>query len=336
MGEVLYLSETDDRAFPVVPGLDRFRAQVLGETGGGGGMTTRTRVMLSMLGLGLEQTTTWLGQTRPSPGEFRRWIMQMAGLPSPDALARYIALVRGEPIPTAVKDRLDAIDRMPPVLDERELTRWEYDGYAILDNAIAPAEVMALAHLVWKLAEARQDVPETWYAARPQGIMLQHFQSPQQDVARYSARIHKAFAQLWGTADLWPSIDRLGFSPPVTDAAPFRASPLHWDCSLHRPVPYGMFGVLYLTDTAAEQGAFRLVPGFHRRLDAWLDDLGEQDPRSLDLEDEAVPIAGRAGDLIICRHDLPHGASPNRAGSPRLVQYLSMFPPWFEEQSVWR
>jgi ectoine hydroxylase-related dioxygenase (phytanoyl-CoA dioxygenase family) len=97
-----------------------------------------------------------------------------------------------------------------------------------------------------------------------------------------------------------------------------------------------MFGVLYLTDTAAEQGAFRLVPGFHRRLDAWLDDLGEQDPRSLDLEDEAVPIAGRAGDLIICRHDLPHGASPNRAGSPRLVQYLSMFPPWFEEQSVWR
>lgn len=140
MGKVLHLSETGDRAFPVVPGLDRLRAHVLGETGGGGGMATRTRVMLSMLGLGLEQTTTWLAQSRPSPDEFRRWIVQMAGLPSPDALARYIALVGGEPVPTAAKDRIDAIDRMPPVLDERELARWEQDGYAILDNAIAPTD----------------------------------------------------------------------------------------------------------------------------------------------------------------------------------------------------
>lgn len=230
-------------------------------------MAARIRVMLSMLGLGLEQTTTWLAQARPSPGEFRHWIVQVAGMPRPEVLERYLALVCDRPMPAAAKHHIDAIDRMPPVLDEGELGRWERDGYAVLQDAMAPVDVLALAHLAWKVAEARPDEPETWYAARPQGIMLQHFQSPQQDAARYSARIHKAFAQLWGTADLWPSIDRLGFSPPVTPAAPFRASPLHWDCSLHRPVPYGMFGVLYLADTGAEQGLFVWFQDF---ITAWI------------------------------------------------------------------
>ena len=60
-------------------------------------------------------------------------------------------------------------------------------------------------------------------------------------------------------------------------------------------------GVLYLTDTAANQGAFRCVPGFHRRIETWLKSLPSgADPRREDLEKfGAVPIAGRAGDLII-------------------------------------
>lgn len=330
-----HLSEPCDPPFPDVPGLDAFRTQVLGEVGGRVG-PGQTRVMLSMLGLGLEQTMAWLARTRPSPEAFRRWIVEVAGLPRPDTLARYIASIEGLPTPEATQDRCEAVDLMQPVLDALELARWERDGYAVLHNAIAPADVTALAGLAWQRAQALPGNPATWYASRPQGIMLQYFQSPEQDAARHGERVHKAFAQLWGTADLWPSIDRLGFSPPVTPEAPFRASPLHWDCSLHRPVPFGLFGLLYLTDTAPDQGAFRLVPGFHRRLDTWLDELGDRDPRQVDLDDQAVPIAGRAGDLIICRHELPHGASPNRADRPRLVQYLSMFPAWQEEQDIWR
>lgn len=324
---------SSDPPFPDIPGLDAFRGLMLGEFNGTFG--THTRVMLSMLGLGLEQTMTWLVQNRPSPEELRDWIVEVAGMPHPDALARYTAWIEDRPAPATTKDHFAAIDAMPQVLDERELARWERDGYAVLSDAIAPAEIEALTGLVWQRAQARPDVPATWYAPRPQGIMLQHFQSPQQDAARRGKRVHKAFAQLWGTADLWPSIDRIGFSPPVTPKAPFRATPLHWDCSLHRPVPFGLFGVLYLTDTGPDQGAFRLVPGFHHRLNAWLDGLGNRDPRGVDLDDEAVPISGRAGDLVICRHDIPHGASPNRSDRPRLVQYLSMFPAWQQEQDVW-
>jgi ectoine hydroxylase-related dioxygenase (phytanoyl-CoA dioxygenase family) len=49
-----------------------------------------------------------------------------------------------------------------------------------------------------------------------------------------------------------------------------------------------------------------------------------------------VPIAGRAGDLIIWHHALPHGSSPNRAKVPRVVQYLKMMPSQWEHNLVWK
>ena len=52
------------------------------------------------------------------------------------------------------------------------------------------------------------DDPASWYRPRDGGIMVGHFQDPTLDVARHSARIHKAFAQLYGTSDLWPTTDR--------------------------------------------------------------------------------------------------------------------------------
>jgi ectoine hydroxylase-related dioxygenase (phytanoyl-CoA dioxygenase family) len=53
------------------------------------------------------------------------------------------------------------------------------------------------------------------------------------------------------------------------------------------------------------------------------------------LEDQARPIAGRAGDLIIWHQALPHGATPNRARVPRIVQYINMRPPDFEQSERW-
>jgi ectoine hydroxylase-related dioxygenase (phytanoyl-CoA dioxygenase family) len=155
--------------------------------------------------------------------------------------------------------------------------------------------------------------------------MVQHFQHPAQTAIRRSPRIHKAFAQLWGTADLWMTTDRMSFNPPERPGYQFPGPHLHWDASLTRPIPFGTQGILYLTDTAADQGALRLVPGFHRRLGTWLDGLGERHPREVDLSGEAVTIPANGGDLIIWRQDLPHGASPNQSARPRLAQYLTMY-----------
>ncbi len=158
--------------------------------------------------------------------------------------------------------------------------------------------------------------------------MLQYFQHPAFEANRHARRIHKAFAQLWGTADLWVTTDRVGFNVPERDGWPFPGPDLHWDVSLKTPIPFGTQGILYLTDTLPEQGALTLVPGFHRRADDWLASLPHgAAPRRQDLHAlGAQPIGGRAGDLVIWHHALPHGSPPNRATRPRVVQYIAMYP----------
>jgi ectoine hydroxylase-related dioxygenase (phytanoyl-CoA dioxygenase family) len=107
--------------------------------------------------------------------------------------------------------------------------------------------------------------------------------------------------------------------------------------SLAQPIPFGLQGILYLADTAADQGAFTCVPGFHRRIEQWLNDLPPgHDPRRHDFTSEAVPIAGRAGDLVIWHHALPHGSSPNRASLPRFVQYMMGRPSAWQYNAAWR
>ena len=96
-------------------------------------------------------------------------------------------------------------------------------------------------------------------------------------------------------------------------------------------------GMIYLTDTTAEQGAFEAVPGFHKRIDAWLGSLGEGvDPRRVDLSAGARRIAANAGDLIIWHSALPHGASPNTGDRPRLAQYVTQYPFNLRMADRWR
>jgi hypothetical protein len=167
--------------------------------------------------------------------------------------------------------------------------------------------------------------------------MVQYFQHPAFATIRRSPRIHKAFAQLWGSADLWATTDRVGFNVPEREGFMFPGPRLHWDVSVKPPIPFGTGGILYLTDTPPEQGAFTLVPGFQRWGEAWLKQLpAGANPRQQDLYAlGARAIGGRAGDLIIWHQALPHGASPNRGTQPRMVQYVNMFPTRFEEQEEW-
>jgi ectoine hydroxylase-related dioxygenase (phytanoyl-CoA dioxygenase family) len=62
------------------------------------------------------------------------------------------------------------------------------------------------------------------------------------------------------------------------------------------------------------------------------------DPRHHTILDTlpALPIAGRAGDLVIWHHALPHGASPNRSTRPRVAQYIAMRPSRWDVNPVWR
>jgi ectoine hydroxylase-related dioxygenase (phytanoyl-CoA dioxygenase family) len=104
---------------------------------------------------------------------------------------------------------------------------------------------------------------------------------------------------------------------------------MHWDTNLdNRPVGFGVQGVLYLTDTAENQGAFQCVPGFPNIIEDWLDALPEgEDPHRQDLHAlGSIRVPASAGDLIIWRTSLPHFASLNTSNRPRIVQYITMNP----------
>ena len=143
---------------------------------------------------------------------------------------------------------------------------------------------------------------------------------------------------LWGTADLWVSTDRAGFNAPERPAGCFAAAS-HWDVSLTQ-----LHSVRHADDSCIsprrrEQGAFTCVPGFHRRIDAWLDHLRRPAPiraSRICTRSGSTPIAGRAGDLIIWDDRLPPGSRPNRGTRPRIVQYVNMYPTRVEHQDVWR
>jgi Phytanoyl-CoA dioxygenase (PhyH) len=288
-------------------------------------------------GLGLEQTMDYLGRVAPSFEEFERWIVATTGGVEPSRVARINAAIAGNDYPDEIKRWLAAVESSEPVLGADDLAFWDAHGYVVLHDAVAADNCERAAAAIWQHLDADPDDSETWYARHDHGIMVQYFQHAAFEANRRSRRIHKAFAQLWRTADLWVTTDRVGFNVPERPGWTFPGPHLHWDVSVKMPIPFGTQGILYLTDTPPEQGAFTLVPGFQRWGEDWLKSLPPgADPRRQDLHAlGSQPIGGRAGDLIIWHQALPHGASPNRGSRPRLVHYINMFPTQIEVQEEW-
>jgi len=87
-------------------------------------------------------------------------------------------------------------------------------------------------------------------------------------------------------------------------------------------------GVLFLTDTEADQGGFQCVPEVYRDLLAWeRSGSAEPPPAAPAPSDPRVrQVPGKAGDLLIWNILLPHGNGHNVSQQPRLAQYITMHP----------
>ncbi|HEX8647278.1 MAG TPA: phytanoyl-CoA dioxygenase family protein [Thermoleophilaceae bacterium] len=268
--------------------------------------------VLDVLGAGREAANRFLFRRDVTLADFERWIEeQNGGSVAPWRLARAREITGAAGRDPEVQRRIDAIDAAPPALSADDLAFFDEHGYVVLHEAVGA-----------ELRDALADAVPRHMDGLTQGIMVQLFDHPAQRAIRELPRIHKAFAQLWGTADLIATTDRCGFNPPESDGVPFPGPHLHLDLSsLEPPIPFGLGGMIYLTDTPAEQGAFQCVPGFHRRID-------REPPPSRDMSGmEGQPIPGAAGDMVIWHEALPHGPTPNRGDRPRIVQYLKLYPP---------
>lgn len=314
-----------------VPHLKRIWSSALAARSGAAarrpGEAELDRQVLDAIGLGLHQTWHYLMHAAPSFEAFEDWVVATAGRPDSLGAERLRAAVAGQAYPDAVRSWLDAVAASPPVLGEAELACWEEHGYVVLRNAVGEDERRAAQQAIYTYVNAVPDDVESWYRGDGRhGIMVELIQHPALAATRRSPRIHKAYAQLWGTADLWVSADRCGFHPPQREGCPFPGPDLHWDLDLNAPLAFGTQGILYLADTPAEQGALTVVPGFHKRLPGWLASLPPGAPaQQQDLHAlGSMPVAGRAGDMVIWHQWLPHGSRPNLGKRPRVVQYVNM------------
>lgn len=286
------------------------------------------RLVIDALGLGLQQTLQHLYQNAQTFSEFEEWIAATAGIPDKSCVDRLNADIAGTPQPESIRQRLETVESSEPVLTQDDLSFWAENGYVVLKSAVTPEARAEAEKAIWEHVGADPDMPESWYQGSVHGIMVELIQHPALEANRRAVRIHKAFAQLWGTADLWVSSDRCGFHVPQRDERPFPGPDLHWDIDFDQPLTFGTQGILYLTETPPEQGALTLVPGFHNRLSEWLQTLEPGiDPQQQDLHAlGSVPVGGQAGDMIIWHHALPHGSRPNLGTHPRIVQYINMYP----------
>lgn len=213
------------------------------------------------------------------------------------------------------------------ILNEEQLLFWETHGYLKVSGLLADNLCDEVKELICTYLNIDLTIPETWYRSHHdwQGLMVQVYQDPRQEAIRRHPAIHQLFAELYGTDQLLPNTEKLGFNPPETDSWQFSNGELHWDINLSRPVTDHIQGLLYLDEVPEERGPLTLVPGFHHQFKAWfapfetLDDAHQVMRKTM----KAIPVPGKKGDLVLWKQTLPHAASVNRSGLPRFVQYLS-------------
>jgi hypothetical protein len=295
--------------------------------------------LMQGLGLGIIEPPEYLFHQRPSYAEFEQWIIQkLGGGPERALVERLNKMVRCYLEQAHRTYPIEGKDIQEPVLSAGDLAFWQENGYVVLRNAISAEDCREAGAAIWDFLGIDPKNPETWYDGTHM-FWVPLFRHPALNKNRAAPRIRKAFEQLWGTGDLWATVDSSSLNRPerggINISGPSR---LHWDVSIALPIPFGIHGLLYLSDTSAEQGAFRCVPGFHHRIEQWLGGLApEQNPREQDLESLGpVPVTGCAGDFVLWRHALPHGSGRNLAPYPRVVQYITMFPHDYGIHPVWK
>ncbi len=226
-----------------------------------------------------------------------------------------------------------------PVFSPADHAHFAEHGYVVLHDAAPKSQLKAVVDAIWDFLGMDPHDPEDWYREpHRKGGMVELYHHPALWANRQHPHIHQAFSEIWNTEKLWVSFDRVSMKPPTHPGHLDYDDPgfIHWDCDTSKlPLPFAVQGVLYLTDTAEDQGGFQCVPGIHRRLEEWIKtqppDRNTHRPDITGLE--VKKIVGKAGDLVIWDSLLAHGNGRNTSNVPRFAQYISMFPPGTWEHS---
>ncbi|GGG23003.1 phytanoyl-CoA dioxygenase family protein [Paenibacillus abyssi] len=223
------------------------------------------------------------------------------------------------------------------VLSEEDWKFWKENGYVIIPNAIPQENIDRMVNLIWEFEEKDPQDPSTWYTAPRREIQMKELANTGM-VELYNhqylwdnrthERVYNAFVDIWGTEQLWSSIDRCNLNLPMRPGHEYKGF-IHWDVNTSlNPIPVNVQGVLTLVDTDLEMGGFQCIPELYRDFDEWVKTQpADRDPHKPDTTGfTPTKVVAKAGDLLIFNSMLAHGIRPNHSTKPRIAQYISMFP----------
>lgn len=227
-----------------------------------------------------------------------------------------------------------------PLLTPEDHRFFEEQGYLVIQGLIPPADCEAVIDTMFDFLEMDRSNPDDWYRLplKPGG-MIEMYQNQALWNNRQNPRLYQAMTELRRQDKLWVSIDRAGFKPPQHPDHPEydHKGFTHWDVDTSTlPVPFGIQGVLCLSDTDADMGGFQCIPGFHRGLEEWIaTQPADRSPHQPDMTHlTAAPIPAKQGDFIVWNSRLAHGNGHNVSQKPRFSQYISMFSAKEQEEET--
>lgn len=234
------------------------------------------------------------------------------------------------------------------VLSEEDWSFWKHNGFIVIKQAVPKEQAAATAAFLWEFEEKDPKDPNTWYQApRAEMKMKELANTGMVEVYnhqllwnnRTAQRVYDAFVDIWGTENLWVTIDRANLNFPMKPGFEYKGF-IHWDYDPEEK-PVNVQGVLALEDQLDEEmGGFQCIPELFRNYDEWK--LTQPADRNRFLPDtsgfEPTKVKMEAGDLLIFNSLQPHGIRPNRSNKVRIAQYISMMPAeeYNEALKAWR
>ena len=202
---------------------------------------------------------------------------------------------------------------------------FEREGWVRVDNVVPKEQLDAVVDLICEFFSVEREGIEPGRKSREvvNGIVPVHQHQALWDT-RQEPAVHAAFKAIHGTDDLWVSMDRASYKPRLSKRAKYArgdANVIHVDKNLNDET-FTVQGVLYLTDTPEDQGAWEYVPEVFREIR----DNGRRElKRGEDFSGYALRrVPGKAGSLVIWDGRMPHSSGHNWTERPRFVQYITM------------
>jgi hypothetical protein len=226
------------------------------------------------------------------------------------------------------------------MISDRQKIDFFENGYIVVPDVVPLTLCEKAIEAIVEYLDIDLSDDRTWYrqAHSGHGIVPLHHHQAFWDI-RQSERVHEVFTALYDDERLWVSMDRASYKPPgSSQSSDWQEAGVHWDCDPFVQNELSLQGLVYLTDTRPDQGAFCCVPSIYQNLTDYLvahkDDSDRRKPNvdSADL----LSIEGPAGSLVVFNRLMPHSSGLNHSMDHRFVQYVTMQPIGTENERTQR